>query len=63
MSAALSEKMDRDRKLGHLLAVIADYEAEFGEITAEEMLAQARADSLDSLGAAGSSPADQQTCG
>ncbi len=44
VSAALSEKVDRERKLGHLRAAIADYEAEFGEITAEEMAAQGRAD-------------------
>ena len=44
MSAALSEKVQRDRKLEHLRAAIADYEAEFGEITFGEMLAQQRAD-------------------
>lgn len=49
VSAALSEKVDRERKLGHLRAAIADYEAEFGEITAEEMVAQARADREDAV--------------
>ena len=49
VSAALAEKMERDRKLGNLLAAIADYEAEFGEITAEEMVAQARADREDAV--------------
>ncbi|MEO5679295.1 MAG: hypothetical protein ABIS47_06475 [Acidimicrobiales bacterium] len=49
VSAALSEKVDRDRKLGHLRAAVADYEAEVGEITAEEMVAQARADREDAV--------------
>ncbi len=44
VSLALSEKADRDRKLQYLSAAIADYEAEFGEITAEEISAQRRAD-------------------
>jgi len=49
VSAALSEKLDRDRKLAHLRAAIADYEAEFGEITAEEMAAQGRVDREDAV--------------
>ena len=49
VSAALSEKVDRERELGHLRAAIADYEAEFGEITAGEMVAQARADREDAV--------------
>lgn len=44
VSTALSEKADRDHKLQSLLAAIADYEAEFGEITPEEIVAQRRAD-------------------
>lgn len=44
VSAALSEKADRDRKLQSLSAAIADFEAEFGEITADEIVAQQRAD-------------------
>ena len=44
VSVALSEKADRDRKLQCLSAAIADYEAEFGEISAEEMVVQRRAD-------------------
>lgn len=44
VSAALSEKIERDQKLAHLRAAMADYEAEFGEITAEELAAQHRAD-------------------
>jgi len=49
VSAALSEKVDRDRKLAHLRDAVADYEAEFGEITAEEMVAQGRADREDAV--------------
>ena len=49
VSAALSEKVDRDRKLAHLRTAIADYEAEFGDITPEEMVAQDRADREDAV--------------
>ena len=49
VSAALSEKVDRDRRLAHLQAAIADYEAEFGEITAEDMATQLRADREDAV--------------
>jgi glycerol dehydrogenase-like iron-containing ADH family enzyme len=44
VSSALAEKAERDRKLQALGAAIADYEAEFGQITAEEMETQRRAD-------------------
>jgi glycerol dehydrogenase-like iron-containing ADH family enzyme len=44
VSGALVEQARRDRKLEELRAAIADYEAEFGEITAEEVLAQQRTD-------------------
>ncbi len=44
VSAALAEQVRRDRKLEELQAAIADYEAEFGEITAEEISAQRRKD-------------------
>jgi hypothetical protein len=44
VSSALSEKVRRDRKLALLRAAIADYEAEFGEITDEDIAAQQRAD-------------------
>ena len=56
VGAALSEKVDRDRKLAHLRAAIADYEAEFGEITAEEMLAQDRVDREDAVVVRGRGP-------
>jgi hypothetical protein len=44
VSAALEEKVWRDRKLALLAAAVADYEKEFGEISDEEIVAQRRAD-------------------
>ncbi len=44
VSAALDDKVRRDRKLAALAAAVADFESEFGEITPEEMAAQARRD-------------------
>ena len=44
VNAALAERAVRDLKLRSLSAAIADYEAEFGEITTEEIAAQRRAD-------------------
>ncbi len=44
VSAALEDKIRRDRKLALLAAAVADYEKEFGEITTEEIVAQQRAD-------------------
>jgi hypothetical protein len=41
---ALAERVARETKLAHVRAAIADYEAEFGVITADEIAAQARAD-------------------
>jgi glycerol dehydrogenase-like iron-containing ADH family enzyme len=49
VSTAMSEKASRDEKLDHLRAAIADYEAEFGEITAGELAAQRRADRADAV--------------
>jgi hypothetical protein len=42
--AAFAERVQRDQKLEGLRAAIADYEAEFGEITAGETATQWRAD-------------------
>lgn len=47
VSAALEEKVRRDRKLALLAAAVADYEQEFGEITDEEIHARQRADRED----------------
>lgn len=44
VSAALSEKVRRDQRLESLRAAVSEYEAEFGEITTEEMDAQRRSD-------------------
>lgn len=41
---ALEDKIRRDHTLALLAAAVADYEQEFGEITAEEIVAQRRAD-------------------
>jgi hypothetical protein len=47
VSAALEEKIQRERKLVLLAAAVAAYEREFGEITAEEIAAQRRVDRQD----------------
>lgn len=44
VSAAIEDKVRRDRKLRLLAAAVAQFESEFGEITAEEIAAQQRAD-------------------
>lgn len=44
VGTALADKVRRDQRLESLGAAISDYEAEFGEISAEEMRAQERAD-------------------
>jgi hypothetical protein len=44
VTAALEDKIRRDRKLALLGAAVADFELEFGEITAAEMVAQQRVD-------------------
>lgn len=49
VSAALADKIRRDRKLALLAAAVADYEHEFGEITAEEIHAQQRVDREDAV--------------
>lgn len=49
VSAALTEKVRQDQKLQHLRAAILEYEAEFGEITTEELVAQQRADREDAV--------------
>src|SRR5437762_11936199 len=49
VSTALVEKARRDQQLAQLRHAIADYEAEFGEITAEELATQQRADREDAV--------------
>ena len=56
VNAALAERARRDEKLNQLHAAIEDYEEEFGEITAEEILAQGRADREDAVVVRGRRP-------
>lgn len=49
VSAALEDKVRRDRKLALLATAVADYEQELGEITADEIHAQQRADREDAV--------------
>ena len=49
VSTALAERARRDVQLARLREAVADYEAEFGEITAEELSAQRRADREDAV--------------
>ncbi len=44
VSAALIDKVPTDRKLADLRTAVASYEEEFGEISTEELAAQARTD-------------------
>lgn len=44
VSAALEDRIRRDQKLSLLAAAITDFENEFGEINAEEIALQRRAD-------------------
>lgn len=57
VSTALAEKVHRDQHLAHLRAAIGDHEAEFGEITADEIAAQQRADREDAIVVRGRRPA------
>jgi Arc/MetJ-type ribon-helix-helix transcriptional regulator len=56
VSAALEDKIRRDRKLALLAAAVADYEQEFGEISPEEIVAQRRADRRDATVVRGPRP-------
>lgn len=49
VNAALEDKIRRDHKLALLAAAVADYEREFGEITADEILVHQRADREDAV--------------
>lgn len=57
VSAALLDKVAKDRKLADLRDALETYEAEFGEITSEEMAAQARADREGAVIVRGRGPA------
>jgi hypothetical protein len=49
VSAALAERARRDEHLARLQEAVADFESEFGEITAEEIARQQRADGADAV--------------
>jgi len=49
VSAALVDKVAKDRKLADLHKAVEAYEVEFGEITPEELAAQARTDRADAV--------------
>jgi glycerol dehydrogenase-like iron-containing ADH family enzyme len=59
VNAALVDRADRDRRLRSLSEAIADYESAHGEITAEEMAAQARHDREAALVVRASKPASK----
>ena len=54
VSGALADRVQRDRQLAHLHEAIAEYEAEFGEISAEEITRQQRSDRHDAVVVRGS---------
>ncbi len=49
VSIALTEKALRDQQLARLRDAVEDYEAEFGEITAEEIATRQRSDREDAI--------------
>jgi len=49
VSTALADRARRDEQLARLQDAVAGYEAEFGEITADEIAVQARADREDAV--------------
>src|SRR5262245_13698533 len=52
---ALAERVARERRLSSLADAIAQYETEFGEISEDEILQQARADRASAMVIRGSS--------
>lgn len=56
VSTALEEKVRNDRKLAMLAEAVAAFEAEYGEISAAEMAAQARHDRQRATVVRGSGP-------
>src|SRR4051812_40107301 len=49
VNASLAERIERDRLLANMAEAIAEYEAEHGAITEEEVAAQRRADRRDAV--------------
>lgn len=56
VNSALIEKAARDRRQAMLRRALAEYEAEHGEITEEEIAAQRRADGADAIVVRGRKP-------
>jgi hypothetical protein len=56
VSTALADKVRSDRQLERLRSAIDDYEAEFGEITADEIATQRRADREEAVVVRGRRP-------
>ncbi len=54
VNGALHDRVQRDRRLAQLREAIAGYEAEFGEISAEEITHQQRTDRHDAVVVRGS---------
>jgi hypothetical protein len=54
VNGALADRVQRDRQLALLREAIAGYEAEFGEISSEEITRQQRADRQDAVVVRGS---------
>src|SRR5262245_8801078 len=61
VNAALVERAAKERRLRALGAAIATYESEFGVITAEELLAQERADRQSARVVRGSTSTQSRT--
>ncbi len=58
VSAALIDKVAKDRKLADLQEAVESYEVEFGEITSEELAAQARTDRAGAMIVRGRRPSE-----
>lgn len=56
VSAALADKVAKDRKLADLQKAVEEYEAEFGVITPEELAAQDRTDRAGAVVVRGQRP-------
>lgn len=56
VSLALADRARRDQQLAQLRWAVEDYEAEFGEITAEELALRQRADREDAVVVRGRGP-------
>ncbi len=53
VNLALTERVERERRLGAMARAVLEYEAKFGEISADEIEAQSRADARASRAVGG----------